>query len=149
MSDLVTLLLVFAGGIVWFTVSRLIAGYINRDIKHKGKSGDWFGGAVGWEGVAIVVAWPIAMWCAIPYLFAAWASKRIWNRVHMAELVQQELAGGKIKSNGNRTYAFATIYDKSGQALIQTGKMDVGGTYVTTHSGPIIGPLTLEVMVSE
>ena len=104
---------------VWACGSAFVAAYVERYVHQKGHTSyDWFDDA---PGILLVILWPITVPLVAPFYGAHKLGSVVFNRLHRAELIQDELAG---KNSGTTT---------SGQVL------PVNGTaYINFMNGGLV-----------
>jgi len=84
-------LFVVLGVGVWACGSAFVAAYVERYQHEKGdRNYDWFDDATG---VLLVVLWPVTVPLVAPFFGAHKFGTTVFNRIHRAELITDELAG--------------------------------------------------------
>ena len=75
----------------WTCGSAFVAAYLERHRHENGNSNyEWFDDA---PGIILVIFWPIAVPLVAPFYGAHKLGSVVYNRIHMTELIQDELKG--------------------------------------------------------
>jgi hypothetical protein len=92
---------------VWACGSAFMSKYIERDQHEKGRTSyDWYDDV--W-GILLVGAWPVSVPLSAPFMFALKAGGKVYNRLHRADLVINELEGKNNTAPNGPNQAYVTF----------------------------------------
>ena len=100
MMTVLTVIGIVAGAILLYSAGCfMVKGYIERGYRNTGSSKTWDEEAID---CFKVLAWPVALLAILPAALGESLGRRIWAKVHRAELIEKEL---KNEQHHGVTYA--------------------------------------------